>query len=622
MGILTMRSVVAIVTLLALAHVQGEVSWHMPSDGVPLSGAEAETSCNEMGLALCTYEELCPNGDNGSPQGMPAEHTDWMPFAYNGGRRWMNGWCEVHEEMYCDATCEAGGWGEASWACASWGDDCCACDASIGQTDCDWEENAECDDGYVAIPITSDDPAHSDVGYYWQYVNECSYSCYSPACAGRCVDGCSTECCDHGWCTEPGVDGCASTAVEANGYTGSCKGTYACCDTLPEAEPNGWYVYGGSCYAALGTYDQWSNAQSACEEYGGSLVSIADSDENDFVSAVCGDRVCWLGLREKSGEDCEGGNYQGTSCTNYYWVDGSGDLTWTNWYQPWGAPNNYNDWDQEYVVMNALDCCCEDSWDTTGDCCDLNGAWDDYPGDLGGWMFGAVHALCEVQNCAVDELDDVQCLDAQLTCSGSVSYCSAAPTAAPTPRPTPVPTPAPNASKATKASVSMGLIIGIAAGGALVLLLICVLLGFVVGKMKSADQPAPRSVPMAHAMAASATVEEVAMAKGVVIELQQPEAPAANKEPAVRTAYNLDDAVSATAASDSNSDSYFGMFSGGAPEPPKVANEPPAAQAPPAAAPKFDPMTGKPLSPAPRFDPMTGKPIPKFDPMTGKQNWG
>ena len=206
---------------------------------------------------------------------------------------------------------------------------------------------------------------------------------------------------------------------------------------------------------------------------------------------------------------------------------------------------------------------------------------------------------------------------------GGWCYCTTeAPTPAPTPKPTPAPTPKPTPAPNASNALPMGLIIGIAAGGALVLLLICVLLGFVVGKMKSADQPAPRSVPMAHAMAASATVEEVAMAKGVVIELQQPEAPAANKEPAVRKAYNLDDAVSATAASDSNSGSYFGMLGGGAPEPPKVANEPPAAQAPPAAAPKFDPMTGKPLAPPPKFDPMTGKPIPKFDPMTGKQNWG
>ena len=37
------------------------------------------------------------------------------------------------------------------------------------------------------------------------------------------------ECCGHGWCTAPGVDGCESRSVAANGYSTSCKGTYACC---------------------------------------------------------------------------------------------------------------------------------------------------------------------------------------------------------------------------------------------------------------------------------------------------------------------------------------------------------------------------------------------------------
>jgi hypothetical protein len=38
-----------------------------------------------------------------------------------------------------------------------------------------------------------------------------------------------SECCDHGWCTQPGADDCQAKAVEANGFTTSCKGTYACC---------------------------------------------------------------------------------------------------------------------------------------------------------------------------------------------------------------------------------------------------------------------------------------------------------------------------------------------------------------------------------------------------------
>ena len=40
---------------------------------------------------------------------------------------------------------------------------------------------------------------------------------------------CANECCDHGWCTTPGADGCDSASGSFNGYTGSCKGSYACC---------------------------------------------------------------------------------------------------------------------------------------------------------------------------------------------------------------------------------------------------------------------------------------------------------------------------------------------------------------------------------------------------------
>ena len=46
---------------------------------------------------------------------------------------------------------------------------------------------------------------------------------------------CSVECCGHGWCTTSGVDNCpGAERVPANGYTESCKGTYACCLTSGE----------------------------------------------------------------------------------------------------------------------------------------------------------------------------------------------------------------------------------------------------------------------------------------------------------------------------------------------------------------------------------------------------
>ena len=49
--------------------------------------------------------------------------------------------------------------------CSSSGNDCCACDASIGMTSCGWNEDATCDDGYVAV--------------YDGDGSDCMYSCLS-----------------------------------------------------------------------------------------------------------------------------------------------------------------------------------------------------------------------------------------------------------------------------------------------------------------------------------------------------------------------------------------------------------------------------------------------------------
>ena len=64
--------------------------------------------------------------------------------------------------------------------CSSGADDCCACDASIGQTTCGWEEPATCRDGYVAVPTPgADGGIHSNPS--------CEYSCYPPGCGSSLV---------------------------------------------------------------------------------------------------------------------------------------------------------------------------------------------------------------------------------------------------------------------------------------------------------------------------------------------------------------------------------------------------------------------------------------------------
>merc|ERR1719409_983733 len=67
--------------------------------------------------------------------------------------------------------------------CSSVADDCCACDKSIGQLTCDFDEPATCRDGYVAMIPPGED-----------YEGSCQYSCYPPDHGGYYYHGldCST----------------------------------------------------------------------------------------------------------------------------------------------------------------------------------------------------------------------------------------------------------------------------------------------------------------------------------------------------------------------------------------------------------------------------------------------
>ena len=99
--------------------------------------------------------------------------------------------------------------------CSSMGDDCCACDASIGQYDCEWEEAATCRGGYVPkITYGSDEGRH--------HHPPCEYSCYHPCtsseeeCWGWLWEMCPAE---MDWChsADPTMDPCWSIIERAAG---------------------------------------------------------------------------------------------------------------------------------------------------------------------------------------------------------------------------------------------------------------------------------------------------------------------------------------------------------------------------------------------------------------------
>ena len=119
--------------------------------------------------------------------------------------------------------------------CSSFADDCCACDASIGQTTCGWEEPATCRDGYVAVPTPG-----ADGGMHGN--PSCEYSCYPPGCGSSLVyvaepqdyEGAQAACAERG-----GALACISSEAEALGtaWTGdreiwiadSAEGSYDTC---------------------------------------------------------------------------------------------------------------------------------------------------------------------------------------------------------------------------------------------------------------------------------------------------------------------------------------------------------------------------------------------------------
>ena len=224
---------------LLVAPIAADVFWYRESNGVPLSGEEAERSCYEKGQQLCTYDELCPNGEGYAPQGKPDASSDWMPFMRYGSRRWIHGGCGVHEDNY-------------------------------------------------------------------------GTSCYTWGCST-----CNVECCNHGWCTTSGFDGCDSTEVAANSYSGSCKGTYACCADVEYVPASGSSRY------KLSITDYYNND---CTGLTSRVLS--------GIQHVTGPHTeCWNvehveGDFSVSGEYCDhsgrtplltGKYYEQTNCTGYVW---------------------------------------------------------------------------------------------------------------------------------------------------------------------------------------------------------------------------------------------------------------------------------------------------------------
>ncbi|XP_070535732.1 macrophage mannose receptor 1-like [Ptychodera flava] len=90
---------------------------------------------------------------------------------------------------------------------------------------------------------------------------------------------------------------------------------------------DGWFLHGDYCYLFETSQVTFTDAEDACERYGGVLTSIADSDEQSFLSGRIDNAkaLMWIGLHDMGSE------------SNWEWVDGT-----TFGFQNWapGEPSN------------------------------------------------------------------------------------------------------------------------------------------------------------------------------------------------------------------------------------------------------------------------------------------
>ena len=91
----------------------------------------------------------------------------------------------------------------------------------------------------------------------------------------------------------------------------------------------GWSKHGRSCYKAYNGKHLWYAAKARCQQHGGYLVAINDTNEHAFVKSMAaklfGDYAIWIGLRRDSG-----GKFS-------RW-DNAEPLTYTAWIR--NEPNN------------------------------------------------------------------------------------------------------------------------------------------------------------------------------------------------------------------------------------------------------------------------------------------
>ncbi|KAI4792936.1 hypothetical protein KUCAC02_033042 [Chaenocephalus aceratus] len=113
-------------------------------------------------------------------------------------------------------------------------------------------------------------------------------------------------------------------------------------DQQQDTCPSYWFSFNGRCYRYFNTERTWADAELYCVSQGGNLVSIHNTEEENFVkflvlSVDSAEGETWIGLHDIAKEG------------RWMWSDGS-VATYSFWSR--GQPNNYGR-DEDCVVNNS-----------------------------------------------------------------------------------------------------------------------------------------------------------------------------------------------------------------------------------------------------------------------------
>ena len=157
-------------------------------------------------------EECMANGWTWTPYTCGGAEDYWRSRVAADAASECTDFFHHHEGPHGEKCCSAYPENADDSRCSSIADDCCACDASIGQYDCGWEEAATCRDGYIPkITFGSDGGGHHNP--------PCEYSCYHPCtssedeCWGWLWEMCHDE---MEWCHSADLATAAPTTAAAS----------------------------------------------------------------------------------------------------------------------------------------------------------------------------------------------------------------------------------------------------------------------------------------------------------------------------------------------------------------------------------------------------------------------